>query len=106
MAMRKMTFTLPEELVVRFAGRVPARKRSRYVAEALAEKLAARDRQLIRACEIANHDPEVRAIENEFDSLPGEIAEPWTGAAARPQPRPQARRRLVGASRPHRRLRD
>ena len=75
MATRKMTFTLPEELAVRFSRRVPARRRSRYLAEALAEKLAERDRQLVRACEIANYDPEVRAIENEFDSLPGEVAE-------------------------------
>ena len=102
MAKRKVTFTLPEELAVQFARRVPARQRSRYLAEALAQKLAERDRQLVRACEIANHDPEVRAIETEFDSLPGEIAEPWTGATARPP----ARRRLVGASRSNRRLRD
>ena len=100
--MRKMTFTVPEELAVQFARRVPARKRSRYLAEALAQKLAERDRRLVRACEIANHDPEVRAIEKEFDSLPGEITEPWTGARARPQPR----RGLVGASRSNRRLRD
>ena len=106
MATRKMTFTLPEELAARFARRVPARKRSRYLAEALAQKLAERDRQLVRACEIANHDPEVRAIENEFDSLPGEIAEPWTGTPARTRARTQPRRRLVGASRSHRRLRD
>ena len=97
-----MTFTLPEELAVRFARKVPPRQRSRYLAEALAEKLAERDRQLVRACEIANHDPEVRAIENEFDSLPGEIAEPWSGAPARST----ARRSLVGASRSNRRLRD
>jgi len=105
-----MTFTLPEELAVRFARKVPARQRSRYLAEALVQKLAERERQLMRACEIANHDPEVRAIENEFDSLPGEIAEPWSGTApqrpARPQTRPPARRSLVGGSRSHRRLRD
>jgi len=69
MAKRKMTFTLPVELAVRSARKVPARQRSRYLAEALAQKLAERQRQLVRACEIANRDPEVRAIENEFDSL-------------------------------------
>ena len=95
-----MTFTLPEELVARFTRRVPARERSRYLAEALAEKLSERERQLVRACEIANRDPDVRAIENEFDSLPGEIAEPWSGTARRPP----ARRRLVGEPRSHRRL--
>ena len=100
--MRKMTFTLPEEPAVRFARKAPARQRSRYLAEALAQRLAERERQLVRACEIANRDPEVRAIEIEFDSLPGEIAEPWTRAA----PRPPARRSLVGASRSNRRLRN
>jgi len=60
MATRKMTFTLPEELAARFARRVPARKRSRYLAEALAQKLAERDRQLVRACEIAKIKPTAR----------------------------------------------
>ena len=76
MATRKMTFTLPEDLAVQFVGRVPARNRSRYISEALAQKLAERDRQLVRACEIANRDPEVRAIEKEFDAISNEIAEP------------------------------
>ena len=83
MATRKMTFTLPEDIAVKFVRRVPARDRSRYVAAALAEKLTEADRQLVRACEIANQDPEVAAIEQEFDSLPSEMAEPWTDAPAR-----------------------
>ena len=87
MATRKMTFTLPEELAVRFARRVPARKRSRYLAEALAEKLTERDRQLVRACEIANHDPEVRAIENEFALLFfASSPPPVSSRSARPKP--------------------
>ena len=83
MASRKMTFTLPEDIAVKFVRRVPARDRSRYVAAALAEKLTEADRQLVRACEIANQDSEVAAIEQEFDSLPSEMAEPWTDAPAR-----------------------
>lgn len=83
MASRKMTFTLPEDIAVKFVRRVPARERSRYVAAALAEKLTEADRQLVRACEIANQDSEVAAIEQEFDSLPSEMAEPWTDAPAR-----------------------
>jgi hypothetical protein len=71
-----MTFTLPDELAAQFTHRVPARERSHYVAQALAEKLNERERNLIRACEIANGDLKVRAIENEFDSLPDEVAEP------------------------------
>jgi molybdenum cofactor biosynthesis protein B len=43
-------------------------------AEPLAGKLG--ESQLIRACEVANLDPEVRAIEQQFDALPDETPEP------------------------------
>ena len=76
MASRKMTFTLPEQLAARFVSRVPARERSRYLSQALAEKLAAREKRFVRACEIANQDAEVLAIEREFAELPDEIMEP------------------------------
>jgi ubiquinone biosynthesis protein UbiJ len=72
-----MTFTLPDTLASSFARRVPARERSRYVAEAIAEKLAEREKRLIQACEIANHDSEVREIEREFDALSDAMQEPW-----------------------------
>ncbi len=83
MAARKMTFTLPAELAARFLRRVPARDRSRYVADALAEKLAEREKQLIRACDIVNRDPGVREIEKEFNTLQDEIIEPWEDAPSR-----------------------
>lgn len=83
MASRKMTFTLPEPLALKFTKTVPARDRSRYLAEALADRLAERERQFIQACEIANQDPEVLAIEQEFSALPDETVEPWTDAPAR-----------------------
>jgi len=78
-----MTFTLPGDIAGKFVRRVPVRDRSRYVAAALAEKLAEADRELVRACEIANQDPEVAAIEQEFDTLPSDMTEPWTDAPAR-----------------------
>jgi len=83
MASRKMTFTLPEELAARFVRRVPARDRSRYLADALADKLAEREKRLIRACEIANQDPKLREIEKELDALTDEVPEPWEDAPAR-----------------------
>ena len=89
-----MTFTLPDELAEQFVKKVEARKRSRYLAEALAQKLEERDRRLIRACEVANRDPEVFAIEKEFDAIP----EPRRDA--------EARRRVVGAPRSNARVRD
>ena len=83
MASRKMTFTLPNELVDRFLRTVPSRDRSRYVSEAIATKLREREERLIRACEAANADPDVHAIEEELDALPEEITEPWNDASAR-----------------------
>ncbi len=83
MAARKMTFTIPEELAAKFTRRVPARDRSRYLAEALAAKLNERERRLIRACEIANQDPDVAQIEAEFDAINDPISEPWDDAASR-----------------------
>ncbi|MGH7728024.1 MAG: hypothetical protein ACREM2_04425 [Vulcanimicrobiaceae bacterium] len=73
-----MTFALPEALAISFTRRIPARERSRYVSEALAERLAERERQLVRSCEIANADDDVREIEREFDALPDSIPEPWS----------------------------
>ncbi len=83
MASQKMTFSLPKSLVAKFVRRVPARQRSRYIAEALAAKLHDRDLQLVRACEIANRDRNARAVEKAFDALPEEIAEPWIDTAPR-----------------------
>jgi hypothetical protein len=38
-----------------------------------------REDALIRACEIANEDPALREIEEEFDALDDQIEEPWEG---------------------------
>jgi len=83
MATRKVTFTLPDQLVDQFVKRVPARERSRYVAEALSEKLTKREHRLIRACEIANNNPEIVSLEQDLDMLQHEILELWTDAPAR-----------------------
>jgi hypothetical protein len=83
MATQKVTFSLPKALVTQFARQVPARQRSRYVAEALAWKLKERDRLLARACELANRSPQARTVEREFDSVTDEIMEPWDGSSSR-----------------------
>jgi metal-responsive CopG/Arc/MetJ family transcriptional regulator len=77
MAMRKMTFSVPEQLAVQLLRRIPSRDRSRFVSEALAARLEERDAALIRACEIANQDMDVAEIERELAELSKEIAEPW-----------------------------
>jgi hypothetical protein len=86
MASRKLTFTIPDDLVAQFLRRVPARDRSRYVAEAIAARLRERDERLIRACEVANENADVLAIEREWDAMAdkaGQIEEPWNVAPAR-----------------------
>jgi hypothetical protein len=77
MATRKMTFSVPEPLAVQLLRTIASRDRSRFVSEALAARLAERDARLIRACEIANQDPDVAEIEREFDGIRDEMAEPW-----------------------------
>lgn len=83
MASRKMTFSLPEKLAAQLLRRVPARSRSRYVADALTRQLQERDRSLARAAEIANRSRNVRALERELDALPDSIAEPWDDTPTR-----------------------
>ena len=77
MATKKMTFSLPEPLAVQLLRRVASRDRSRFVSEALAARLEARDAELMRACEIANRDLDVAEIEKEFGGIRDEMAEPW-----------------------------
>ena len=77
MAVRKMTFSVPEPLAAQFLGRVASRDRSRFVSEALAARLNERDLELIRACEAANQDLDVAEIEKEFDGIRDEMPEPW-----------------------------
>jgi hypothetical protein len=83
MATRKMTFTVPEDLAAQLLKRVPARDRSRYVAEAISAKLRQRQERLIRACKVANSDPDALAIEREWDTLTDRVAEPWNDAQPR-----------------------
>jgi stage V sporulation protein SpoVS len=81
MAARKMTFSIPDSLASEFLKSDPARERSNYVAEAVAARLRKQDDALIRACEIANRDVDLLAIEREFEVIGGDIAEPWINAS-------------------------
>jgi hypothetical protein len=83
MAARKMTFSIPDEIAGEFLRHVPARDRSRYVAEALARTLRTQDEELARACDVANQDPDVLMIEREFDAISGDIVEPWNDPSSR-----------------------
>jgi hypothetical protein len=81
-----MTFSVPDDVASTFTRRVPARDRSRYVADAIAEKLAQREKRLIQACEIANQDPDLREIERDFDALSDAMPEPWERASGEDAP--------------------
>jgi hypothetical protein len=83
MAARKMTFSLPEELATKLVRRVPARERSRFLAQVLEKSLREDDESLIRACLMANQDADVKAIEQEWDEIRDVIEEPWSDASAR-----------------------
>ncbi len=83
MAARKMTFSLPSALANRLVKRVPARERSRFLAQVLEKSLREEDDSLIRSCLLANEDPEVKAIEQEWDEIRDTIEEPWSGSPAR-----------------------
>lgn len=48
MAKRKVTLTLPEELLAKLRNRVPERKLSQYIAEATAARLAEEERVMLR----------------------------------------------------------
>ncbi len=81
MASVKMTFTIREDVAGRLLRSVAARDRSRYVSQAIAEKLRAREEALIRACDAANAEADVLAIEKEWDAVSEAIDEPWSDAS-------------------------
>jgi ubiquinone biosynthesis protein UbiJ len=86
MASRKMTFTIAEDVASQFLRRVAARNRSRYVTEAIAAKLREREEKLIQACEVANNNDDVLAIERDWDAMTDKtdgVEEPWNLAPAR-----------------------
>jgi hypothetical protein len=83
MASRKMTFSLPAGLAEEFLRNVAARNRSKYVADALADRLKTEQIALARACDVANSSEDIRAIEQEFDASSGDLEESWTDAPAR-----------------------
>ena len=83
MAARKMTFSVPEELAALLVKRVPARERSRFLTQVLEKSLREIDESLIRACLTANHAPDVKAIEQEWDEIRDPIEEPWNDTLPR-----------------------
>ncbi len=78
MATRKMTFSIPADLASQLLKRVPARDRSRFLAKALEKSLREEEQALVRSCRLANQDPEVTIIEQEWEKIGDQIEEPWS----------------------------
>jgi hypothetical protein len=83
MAARKLTFTVPEEVAGELMRQVSSRDRSHFVTEAIRAMLRSRAERLIKACEVANTDSDVLAIERDWDALPSQIDESWNDPTAR-----------------------
>jgi hypothetical protein len=83
MGARKMTFSIPDALAQELLQNVPPGERSSYVAQAIVARLRKQDDALVHACEIANRDEDLLAMEREVDNAGNDIAEPWTNAAKR-----------------------
>jgi hypothetical protein len=83
MAARKMTFSIPEDLARRLVRRVPARERSRFVVQALENRMAGEDAELVAACLAANKNPVVRREESGWVAMTSSIEEPWDDAVTR-----------------------
>jgi len=72
-----MTFSLPEALARTLLRRVPARERSKFLAQALEKSLREKEADLARACVSANRDSSGGALEKQWDQVQDEIEEPW-----------------------------
>ena len=79
----KDDFSIPEDIARKFVGRVPARKRSKYLTEALAHKPSRQDEDLVRACKRANADANSAALEKEMEGIADGIDEPWEASSSR-----------------------
>jgi hypothetical protein len=64
-------------------GRWPyASRQVVQVPGSIAPTLSEHNRRLAFACDVANQDPDLRALEYEFDALTDGIAEPWVHTPA------------------------
>jgi hypothetical protein len=75
--MRKMTFTIPDEVAKPFLRAVPSTLRSKFVTDALRKTLKDREAALIAACDAVNADPELNALVDDWQAANDPIAEPW-----------------------------
>jgi len=78
-----MTFSITVDLASQLVKRVPPRDRSRFLAKALEKSLREEEQALVRSCRMANQDPKVTVIEQEWDQIADQIEEPWSESPPR-----------------------
>ena len=83
MAMRKMTFTIPDDVATPLLRVVPSSGRSKFVADSLRKTLREREEALIAACDAVNADVELNALVDDWQAVRDVIEEPWDEPAAR-----------------------
>jgi len=71
------TFTVPRRTLERFLSAVPENRVGEVVAGLMRAEADRREAALIAACEIVNADPEMVALEADFQALPDTMEEPW-----------------------------
>ena len=79
--MRKMTFTIPDDVATPFLRIVPSARRSKFVADALRKSLQEREKALISACDAVNADAELNTLVDEWQSASDPVEEPWDESA-------------------------
>ena len=72
-----MTFSVPVPLASRFLRQVRPRDRSKFLAEALGQRLDEDEKRIIEACLNANDDLHIKEVESEFDAMRDPVEEPW-----------------------------
>ncbi|MDQ2925778.1 MAG: hypothetical protein M3R43_09520 [Acidobacteriota bacterium] len=83
MAMRKVTFTIPDEVLTPFLRSIPSSRRSHYVTDAIRRRLREQEEALAAACDAVNADPELNALIDDWQAFSDPIEEPWVEPAAR-----------------------
>lgn len=73
----RQTFTLPKETFRRFAALVPEGKRSAVIAKLIEDEASRRERGLAQACDAANRDANLAALEADFQALEDTVSEVW-----------------------------
>jgi hypothetical protein len=82
MAIRKMTFTIPDDVATPFLRAVPSTRRSKFVADALRKSLKEREEALVAACDAVNADSALNNVVDEWQAVSDPISEPWDESAA------------------------